>query len=269
MRIPPGDLFVGWTWLAGVGVIIFLGVLLLPWFFFLLNLQNLLNQVSPANRKMKPGLVWLNFIPLFVLGWFIYTVIKVRDSVVAEYQTRGWIPDGDLGYNVGLTAGVLLIAGFFISWIPFIGWVLPLAFLVCWIIYWLKTSDLKQRLEGPPAWGRFGAYPPVYPPGYPAPLPPSAGRYPQPYGPQPYGPPGAPGAPGTAPAQPGGPPAAAPLGGAGAEPPTAAAAGAAAAAAGEDTTAETEAREKDCGACGSKIDPGDRFCRSCGLPLPS
>ena len=152
---------------------------LLPWFFFLLNLQNLLNRISPPNRRMAPGLVWLNFIPIFHLGWFIYTVIKVRDSVSAEYQSRGWRQDGDLGYNVGLTAGILWIAAFFIGWIPFIGWVLPLAGVICWIIYWLKISDLKNRLEGPPALGASGRLPSIRP--YPPAVAPYAARYPQPY----------------------------------------------------------------------------------------
>jgi hypothetical protein len=267
MNGEPGALFFGWTWLAGVGVIIFLGVLLLPWFFFLLNLQNLLEQVSPPNRRMTPGLVWLNFIPVFNLGWFIYTVVKVRDSVAAEFESRSWLIDGDLGYNVGLTSGILLVAGFFISWIPFIGWVLPLAFVVAWIIYWLKTSDLRHRLEGPPAWGRPGAYPPVYPPGYPPsvyppPYSPGGARYPQPY-------------------QPGGRPYPPPersreeAGGqtqtpAGDERP-AGHAGEGAGPAGrpdEDGAQKADERARLCGACGSKFDPGDRFCRSCGMPLP-
>ena len=36
-----------------------------------------------------------------MLGWFIYTVIKVKDSLQAEFRARGWFIDGDLGYNVG------------------------------------------------------------------------------------------------------------------------------------------------------------------------
>jgi hypothetical protein len=262
MNVEPGALFFGWSWLAGVGVIIFLGLLLLPWFFFLMNLQNLLEQVSAPNRRMSPGLVWLNFIPVFNLGWFVYTIIKVRDSVAAEFESRGWLIDGDLGYNVGLTAGVLLIAGFFISWIPFIGWVLPLAFIIAWIIYWLKTSDLRHRLEGPPAWGRTGAYPPSYPlgypPAYPPAYPPNSGRYPQPYGPpgQPYPPPAKPA---EAPEKPGeeAAPSAQPgedATGAGQQ--------------GEETAPPADERERLCGACGTKYDPGDRFCRGCGIPLP-
>jgi hypothetical protein len=261
-------LFWGWGWLAGVGVIILLGVFLLPWFFFLLNLQNLLNEVSPANRRMSPSLVWLNFIPVFHLGWFVYTVIKVRDSVSAEFQSRGWFIDGDLGYNVGLTAGILWIAAFFIGWIPFIGWVLPLAGVICWIIYWLKSSDLKHRLEGPPIWTRPGVYPSSYPPA----VAPYGPGYPQPYTPQ-----------GASGAMPPGPAAGSPLSeerpagqpeGAAQQPGDAAGrpggepSGAAVAASAADAGTQAEGGEKICAGCGSKFDPGDRFCRSCGLPLP-
>jgi hypothetical protein len=135
-----------------VGVIIMVGVLLIPWFFFLLNLQALLGNLDPANRRMSPGKVWLNFIPVFHLGWFIYTVIKVRESLEAEFGTREWFVDGDLGYNVGLTAGILWIASFFIGWIPFFGWVLALGGVICWVIYWLRVADLKNRLDPRPAW---------------------------------------------------------------------------------------------------------------------
>jgi hypothetical protein len=230
-------LFWGWGWLAGIGVIILLGLFLLPWFFFLLNLQNLLNNVHPANRRMSPGLVWLNFIPIFFMFWFIYTVIKVRDSVHAEFEARGWYPDGDLGYNVGLTTGILWVAAHFIGWIPFIGWVLPLAGVICWIIYWLKTSDLKNRLDTGPAWNRPGAFPSMYPPAYT----PYAPRYPQGYGARTAQAPDAPGA----------------------------AQGPAAEQRPADQPAEQPpASELRCRACGAQYDPGDRFCRNCGFQLP-
>ena len=239
-------LFWGWGWLAGIGVIILLGLFLVPWFFFLLNLQTLLNHVHPANRRMSPGLVWLNFIPIFFMGWFIYTGIKVRDSVHAEFESRGWYPDGDLGYNVGLTAGILWVASFFIGWIPFIGWVLPLAGAICWIIYWLKTSDLKNRLDTGPAWNRPGVFPSMYPPANT----PYAPRYPQGYGP--HTAPGGPAWPGAgqgpAAESPVDQPSASEQPEAGAEPPL--------------------ASVLRCRACGAKYDPGDRFCRGCGFQLP-
>jgi hypothetical protein len=81
----------------------------------------LLNRVSPVNRAMPAAHVWLNFIPVFNLGWFLYTVVKVRDSVRAEYQSRGWPVEGDLGYNVGLATGVLAIVTFIMGWVPLLG----------------------------------------------------------------------------------------------------------------------------------------------------
>jgi hypothetical protein len=164
-------------------------LLIIPWVFFLLNLRGLLWRVNPQNRAMPPEQVWLNFIPVFGLGWFIYTVAKVRESVRAEYRSRGWDLVADFGYNVGLAAGILWICVAFFVWIPFLGWAVAIAWLVCWIIYWLKTSDLKHQLEVGPPWFGPGAPPPYrdYGDGSPG-----------------YGPP-APGAPWNAPASTGGP----------------------------------------------------------------
>ena len=227
----------GWGWAATVGAIVLLGIFLLPWFFFLLNLQTTLNRVSERNRAMPAGYVWLNFIPIFNLGWFIYTVTKVRDSVRDEYQTRGWAPEGDFGYNVGLAAGILAIVTFFMGWVPVVGWALGIAQLVCWIIYWLKTADLKNRLSAGDRWRRPMPYPP-----YPAsPVPPArdASSTAPPHSPAPgYG---------AAPQERQPPPPSDPAGQ-------------------QPLTGDGDA--KMCAGCGSAFDPGDKFCRTCGLPLP-
>ncbi len=262
----------GWGWVAAVGGIILLGIFLVPWFFFLLNLQNTLNRVSASNRAMPAGHVWLNFIPIFNLGWFIYTVTKVRDSVKAEYRSRNWAPEGDFGYNVGLATGVLAIVSFFMGWVPVLGWAVGIAQVVCWIIYWLKTAELKNRL------GETGRSigPAPYAPPYPGfPVPPSAAA---PGVAQPY-------PPATVP-----PVVAAPIPALWGEEQTGEA-GTPAEIAGEVTAGEAlaEAPAGDevagdeggapqsavaggeaslCAGCGAAYDSGDKFCRTCGLPLP-
>jgi hypothetical protein len=260
----------GWGWAAAVGGIILLGILLIPWFFFLLNLQNLLGRVSDRNRAMPAGNVWLNFIPIFNLGWFIYTVTKVRDSVKAEYQSRGWQPEGDLAYNVGLAAGVLAIVTFFMGWVPVLGWAVGIAQVVCWIIYWLKTSELKNKLGDAGTWSGSGQYPPPPPyPGYPTtasqPGPPSSQGYPQA---QPYPSAGGP-AEGSTPAG-AAPPSGEPPAG---EPETAAPLGQTPQGDGTEAAPDAEASTEQggpdlCAGCGSSYDPGDKYCRTCGLPLP-
>jgi len=244
----------GWGWAATAGAVLLLGILLIPWFFFLLNLNGLLERVREEHRAMPPSYVWLNFIPVFCLGWFLYTVVKVRDSVRAQYDARGWRPEGDFGYNVGIAAGVLWIASVFFWWIPFIGWLLGIGWLVCWIIYWLKTSDLKKRLDEGTALRGGGPYPPYYSP------PPTHG------GSMPYAPPssyGAPPRPGAqAPYGPG-PGDRSPYGSPATDGSESAASDVASAGA-----ADEGVRPRLCAACGASYDPGDRFCRSCGLPLP-
>jgi hypothetical protein len=233
-------------WLVGlpllIGFLILLGIALVPWLFFLLNLQNLLDRVNDRNRAMPAGQVWLNFIPLFNLGWFVYTVVKVRDSVRDEYASRGWPVAGDLGYNVGISAAVLLIATLFLSWIPVIGWGLIVAYLVCWIIYWVRMAELKNRLGESGLWrGPVGPYsysgPMGPPPGslYSPPastMPPDAGISASPQAtPRPAAGPGSVGSP-TSPAEP-----------------------------------EGRTPRESCPACGAQSAEGDRYCRTCGQSL--
>ncbi|MFH0916193.1 MAG: zinc ribbon domain-containing protein [bacterium] len=201
----PGWAWWNWGWEYAIVVVILLGVFLIPWLLFCLTLQTTLNRVSDRNRAMPAGHVWLNFIPVFYLGWFIYTVVKVRDSVRAEYRSRGWAAEGDFGYNVGVVAGILSIFSFVLGWVPILGWGLAIAAIFCWIFYWLRIADLKNRL------GERGL---------------AQGT--------------------TAPA----------------------AAGPAGQAPSEAGLYSEEKVARQCAACGAGFDPGDRFCRACGLPLP-
>ena len=223
----------GWGWAMAVGVIVVLGVALLPWFFFLLNLQTTLGRVSERNRAMPPAHVWLNFIPIFNLGWFLYTVTKVTDSLRAEYQSRGWAPEGDFGYAVGLAAGVLAIASFFMGWVPVLGWLVAIALLVCWILYWLKVSDVKSRLAGavePFGRARYSEHPGgPWPPGAATPGPGDSAGASQ-----------------------------------GDSPPESAFAPSP----GKVASGPQQPEEGgQCAVCGGSYSAGDRFCRTCGLRL--
>ena len=67
-------------------IIVVLVICLIPMVFFLIHLQKLLNKCSVNNRAMEPGMVWLNLIPLFNLGWVFYTVFKVTESLKTEFK---------------------------------------------------------------------------------------------------------------------------------------------------------------------------------------
>jgi ribosomal protein L32 len=123
---------------------------------FLLNLRNLLKSVSPQNRAMNPNLVWLNFIPFFNYAWMVYTVVKIRDSVAAELRSRGLPAGKDPAYGVGMGYAVLSIVGAVLGWatpggfgagLAAFGGVMGIASLVLWILYWIRTSRLKNQLQ--------------------------------------------------------------------------------------------------------------------------
>jgi hypothetical protein len=244
-----------WDWNVASGlwvslwIVFVLAVLVTPWVFFLMALRGVLEKVSPQNRAMAPEHVWLNLIPVFNLGWFIYTVAKVRDSVKAEYYSRGWPLEGDFGYNVGLAAGIVGICAVVLGWVPVIDFALGIAAFVCWLIYWLKMADLKNRLSMGDQWRGTVSPPPYANYQWPYGQPPGPGPAPHapyyPLGPQP-GPPPAPTQqladqaprPGAQPpAQPGSP-------------------------------APKRTQPTQCAVCGTTVAPDDRFCRGCGLPLP-
>lgn len=122
--------------------------------FFLLTMRETLRRVSGENRAMPADHVWLFFIPVFGYFWFIYMVVKVRDSLRAEYHSRGLPVEGDFGYSVGLAAGILAIICAAWSWAPsgflLAGFVLAVGQLVCWVIYWVRIAWAKARLGGSP-----------------------------------------------------------------------------------------------------------------------
>lgn len=111
---------------------------------YLLTLQNTLNEVSPENRKMPPGQVWLMFIPLFNIGWQFVIVTNIADSLKAEFQKRNIAVEEERpGYSIGLTTCILICCCI----IPFLGLLAALGAIVCWIIYWVKISGYKRMLK--------------------------------------------------------------------------------------------------------------------------
>ena len=119
-------------------------VFLVPYILFLVNLQNTLTACSQENRAMEPGLVWLNLIPIFSLFWIFWTVIKIRDSLQKEYESRSLdTKEVTDTYNMGLALAISSVAGI----IPAIGLVTGIAALVFFIMYWVKTSGCRKTLS--------------------------------------------------------------------------------------------------------------------------
>lgn len=134
---------------AVVGILLFYGVVLVVVLviqvLFLLSLSKCFQQISPRNRQMEPGLVWLNLIPVFQLVWLIITIIRLSDSLRDEYYDRRLRGDGDFGKTMGII--------FFVTWL-LCG---PLA-LIFLIIYWVKVAGYTRQLATSDRGGDYGDY---------------------------------------------------------------------------------------------------------------
>ncbi len=126
-----------------MGICGFYLALLLVMIFFLLSLSKSLAECRPHNRTMEPGMVWLNLIPIFFIVWMFITAIRVSESLKNEFADRGRHYRGeDYGQTLGVTTCGLYMAGL----IPYCGILFMLAWLVCWIIYWVKIAGYRKEL---------------------------------------------------------------------------------------------------------------------------
>lgn len=119
--------------------LVILGIALIPMIFFLLTLQNTLKAVSPQNRKMPPGQVWLLLIPLFNYVWNFIVVSRISESIELECKSRNLSSPPKPTYNIGIAYAILVCCGF----IPVINIFSGIAALICWIIYWVKVNEFK------------------------------------------------------------------------------------------------------------------------------
>ena len=63
---------------------------------------------DPANQTMKPGLVWLTIVPLFVVYWNFIALPAVSNSLAATARDKGK-DVGDAGRSIGMAVCYLSV----------------------------------------------------------------------------------------------------------------------------------------------------------------
>lgn len=122
---------------------LFMILSIIPLIFYLVSLQNTLYEVHESNRKLNPGKVWLTLIPLFGLVWQYIVVVRISDSLKAEFEKRNLIiSEMRPGIGIGLTYCILISC----TIIPVLGILCGIAGLICWIVYWVKINNYKMLL---------------------------------------------------------------------------------------------------------------------------
>jgi hypothetical protein len=131
-----------------LGVIIVVGLAVLAVglviaIFFFLTQSKALKLCHRDNRTMEPGQVWLSLIPVFGYIWQFVVINRIAESLRNEFRDRGYRRQDDYGTSLGIAYLVLQLAGI----IPFVGPLLSIAGLVCFIMYWVKLAGYNKELE--------------------------------------------------------------------------------------------------------------------------
>jgi hypothetical protein len=141
---------------------------LIPAILFVLAQQNTLRIISPENREMSPGSVWLQIIPVFGLIWqfFVVTRIahsiskemasKIGESILDNAQVQITESDASPTYTIGMAYCALTTLSIIINYstrhstsnLKLFGSFLFLIGMVCWIIYWVRLVNSKNKLAG-------------------------------------------------------------------------------------------------------------------------
>ena len=137
-------------------ILVFLGIFLVPYVFFIYAQYSTLNAIDPANRKMNPFEVWFQLIPLFGLIWQFVVVGRIADSIREEYQSQKdisflGIGDGDLQENINervtYTTGYWYCVMLCCSFIPILGFFIGLGMLALLITYWRQLIRHRDNIR--------------------------------------------------------------------------------------------------------------------------
>jgi len=147
--------------------LILLLAFLIPAVLFMLTQQRTLKSIRPENRRMRPGLVWLQLIPLFGQIWQFFVVARIANSLGKERTS--FSEDSIVGlsdytaaehwgkrptFAIGVTYCILVWCNILIEFrtttdrqIEQIHGLIALAMTTCWIIYWVRLAVAKRKIR--------------------------------------------------------------------------------------------------------------------------
>jgi hypothetical protein len=130
---------------------------------YLLTLQNVLKEIGPANRAVQPNNVWLMLIPLFSTIYAFILYQQISESLKREYEERDIIGGGDYGKGLGMASAVIGVVTLLNNIVDLgaIGGLVGLAGLVILIVFWVKMSEFKKRLQKTPNSGGISSNPDI------------------------------------------------------------------------------------------------------------
>lgn len=120
------------------------GVLLLvvPFLFFVKELETAFRRCTPASRKMDAGRVWLLLVPVFNYVWQLVVVFALAKSLEVEFTRRAWqVSDLEVLKMLGWAMSICILA------LPLWGGVSLIPAALLWAVYWWQLRGVSLRLK--------------------------------------------------------------------------------------------------------------------------
>jgi hypothetical protein len=118
-------------------------IFLAPGIFYVLTLQKTLKKCAPESRTLEPGLLWLFLIPFVNIVFHFFIVLGMAKTLRNEFNRRGiTIADPNPGQALGLAMCIIPCGCVLVP----LSFVLIPAYLVLWIIYWVKMAGISSSL---------------------------------------------------------------------------------------------------------------------------
>jgi hypothetical protein len=131
-------------WHIAVLIMVFGLFFLLPLIFYILTLQRALEKCAPSSRSFSPEMLWLLVVPLVNLVWHFMVVIGMAKSLENEFRRRNAPGIEPLpGQSIGIAMCVCAAC----SIVPLLGFLAAIAYLILWIIYWVRIAEFSRVLS--------------------------------------------------------------------------------------------------------------------------
>jgi len=123
--------------------------------YFLL-LHRTMNKISLAARPVPGWTVWLSYIPAAGPIWAVVFAVMLSSAIKKDFLLAGRADhnDGALPFSIGMAVTLLC------CFIPFVNLVAFPAYVVVWILYWVKIAEISKRMPILPVVSR--AIPPAF-----------------------------------------------------------------------------------------------------------
>jgi len=116
------------------------GVVVAAVYFLLLH--RTMDKVALAQRPVPGWTIWLSYIPVAGPIWSVVFAVMLSSSIKKDFLLAGRPDhkDGALPFAIGMAVALLC------AFIPFVNLIGGPAYLVLWIIYWVKIAEISKRM---------------------------------------------------------------------------------------------------------------------------